>query len=127
MFTNLFLAPSDSPNITEAEFIPDSTIRVTWSTVFFSNGEISNYTIHFVDMFNETRTLTQSGNTVSYNRRRFGQSNFVYVAVQASSPYGNGPTSPFKRISTNGMFNVYYHIANTCKKTLAGEYLEYRQ
>ena len=115
MFTNLFLAPSDSPNITEVEFIPDSTIRVTWSTVFFSNGEITNYTIHFVDMFDEIRTVTP-GNTVSYHRSTFGQSNFVYVAVQASSPYGNGPISPFKRISTNGMFNVYYNIANTCKK-----------
>ena len=101
------LAPSDHPNITNAEHIPNSSIRVDWSSVFFSNGEITNYILHFTDMFNHTipQTLSvQSRNTASYNSSTYGGSSFVHIAVQASNPYGRGPMSPYRRISTIGMF-----------------------
>ena len=105
-FINLMiiLAPSDYPNIVETEFIPNSTIRVTWTTLFFSNGEITNYTIQFVDLFNNSLTLTLHGNSVSHRSDIFGTSPFVNVTVRASNQYGDGPRSPVTIISTNGVF-----------------------
>ena len=105
----IILAPSDYPNIVKTEFIPDSTVRVTWSTLFFSNGEITNYTIQFVDFFsnNTSLTLTLHGNNVSRRSNIFGTSSFVNITVRASNQYGDGPRSPVTIISTNGVF-IYY-------------------
>ena len=90
----MFLAPTVFPNNIEADFIPNDAIEVTWSTVFFSNGEITNYTIEFsvVGDFNDS---------VEYSRR-FDDS-FVNVVVRASNRYGDGPTSPVETVSIDGM------------------------
>ena len=108
---NVSVAPSDSPNITEVKFIPDSTIRIDWSTVFFSNGEITYYTI-YISLSNDNTSLNRTGNTTSYTKGTLGQSNFVDVDIQAANLYGNSPRSMPKRIFTNGMFNMYLLLHN---------------
>ena len=79
--------------------------------MFFSNGEITNYTI-YISVSNDYTSLTQTGNTTSYSKRTLGQSNFVNVDIQAANLYGNSPRSMPKRISTNGMFNMYLLLHN---------------
>ena len=105
----IILAPSDAPNIVETEFMPASTIRVTWNTLFFSNGDITNYTVQFVNVFNNSFTVTLRGNNISLHRDIFGNSPFVNVTVRASNQFGDGPRSPVTIISTNGVF-IYIYI-----------------
>lgn len=103
----IVLAPSDAPNIVETEYMPDYTIRVTWNTLFFSNGEITNYTIQFVGVLNNSFIVTFHGNNISRHSDIFGASPFVNVTVRASNRYGIGPRSPVTIISTNGVFIIY--------------------
>ena len=102
-------APSDAPDIVETEFMPPSTIRITWNTLFFSNGDITNYTVQFVDMFNDS--LTVYGNNASHSRDMFVSTPFVNVTVRASNQYGDGPRS-VTIVSTSGMFICTYYMSS---------------
>ena len=103
----MFSVPGDFPNIIDVEFIPDSTVNITWSTVFFSNGEITGYIIHLID---SRRTITQrlSMNNITHTVNRYADVDYVDVIVRATNQYGDGPPSPVKRIYTNGMLIIWY-------------------
>ena len=120
----MFLVPSDHPNITDAEHIPNSRIRVDWSSVFFSNGEITRYFLLLIK-FNQTvvRNLPL-WNTASYSPSRYEGYDVVDIAVQAVNQNGIGPISPYRRVSTIGMF-MYLLLCNACR-TLGGDNLSDR-
>lgn len=101
----MYLAPSVFPNNIEADFIPVSTIIVSWSTVLFSNGEITNYTIQFSIAGGFSDSVVVVENNTRYISQRFTDSSspIVNVVVTASNQYGDGPASPVKRVSTDGM------------------------
>ena len=87
------------------QFIPElSSVMVIWSTLFFSNGEITNYIIQLVDESsnNSTMTVTRNGVTSLISVTN----GFINATVRASNQYGDGPTSLVRRISTNGTFTI---------------------
>lgn len=107
------IAPSDSPNITDAYFLPDNSVVVTWSRMYFSNGEILSYDVGFVlnnGSHRFRRVLRNYMNsTITYSYGIIGII-IVDVFLSASNAYGNGRLQFIMRINTTGMPVTYMYM-----------------
>ena len=102
VFIILSSAPSVSPTITAAWYLPDYNVRVEWTKVFFSNGDVQSYTVEFTS--NTNVTMTQNTSDTIYQRSFpvLSEFEFVDVVVRAVNLLGSSLASSPQRIFISG-------------------------
>jgi len=107
----MILAPSVSPTITAAWYLPDYNVRVEWSKVFFSNGDIHSYTLEFTSNTN-VKLMRHTIDTIYHPRSFAALADFEYVdvTVVAVNQFGSSPASPAERLFISGKLCIYVCI-----------------
>ena len=111
LYTGVFVlfsfcvAPSISPIITIARYLPTIRLVVEWRRVFFSNGDVQSYIVEFTSNTNNTMTINTSDIMYQSNGLSlFSGYGYVDAVVRAVNQFGSGPASSPERIFLSGLF-----------------------